>query len=57
MKSTIDILHNAQNVNLIALFAPEHGVRGDKHAGDFISDEVDAQLAYLCFLYTEKHVK
>ncbi len=42
MKSTIDILHNAQNVNLVALFAPEHGVRGDKHAGDFISDEVDA---------------
>lgn len=41
MKSTIDILHDAQNVNLVALFAPEHGVRGDRHAGDFVEDEKD----------------
>ena len=25
MKSTIDILHEAPNVNLVALFGPEHG--------------------------------
>ena len=31
MKSTIDILHEAPNVNLVALFGPEHGVRGDGH--------------------------
>ena len=31
MKSTIDILHEAPNVNLVALFGPEHGVRGDVH--------------------------
>ena len=26
MKSTIDILHEAPNVNLVALYGPEHGV-------------------------------
>ena len=27
MRSTIDILHEAPNVNLVALYGPEHGVR------------------------------
>ena len=42
MKSTIDILHEAPNVNLVALFGPEHGVRGDVHAGDHVTDIKDA---------------
>lgn len=33
LKSTIEILNDAPNVNLVALFAPEHGVRGDIWAG------------------------
>ncbi len=41
MKSTIDILHEAPNVNLVALFGPEHGVRGDAHAGDHVTDAKD----------------
>lgn len=41
MKSTIDILFEASNVNLVALYAPEHGVRGDAHAGDQVDDEKD----------------
>lgn len=41
MKSVIDILHEAPNVKLVALFAPEHGVRGDAHAGDDIKNETD----------------
>ena len=32
LRSTIDILHEAPNVNLVALYGPEHGVRGDVHA-------------------------
>ncbi len=32
--STIDILHAAPGVELVALFGPEHGVRGNAHAGD-----------------------
>ena len=43
MKSTIDILFEAPNVNLVALNAPEHGVRGDAHAGDHVDDERDAR--------------
>ena len=42
LKSTIDILHEAPNVNLVALFGPEHGVRGDVHAGDHVTDIKDA---------------
>ena len=42
MKSTIDVLHEAPNVNLVALYGPEHGVRGDVHAGDKVSDIKDA---------------
>ena len=41
MKSVIDILHEAPNVNLTALFAPEHGVRGDRHAGDYVETVID----------------
>lgn len=42
MKSTIDILHQAPNVDLVALYGPEHGVRGDVHAGDKVDDMKDA---------------
>ncbi|HBX19430.1 MAG TPA: DUF1343 domain-containing protein, partial [Porphyromonadaceae bacterium] len=39
--STIDILHEAPNVQLVALYGPEHGVRGDVHAGDKIETFTD----------------
>ena len=42
LKSTVDILHEAAGVNLVALFGPEHGVRGDVHAGDTVGNSVDA---------------
>ena len=41
LKSTIDILHEAKNVKLVALFGPEHGVRGDVHAGDEFGNMTD----------------
>lgn len=40
--STIDILHEAPNVNLVALYGPEHGVRGDVHAGDKVDNANDS---------------
>lgn len=43
MKSTIDILHEAKNIELVSLFAPEHGVRGDAHAGDNVENIVDTR--------------
>ena len=41
LKSTVDILNEAPGVRLVALYGPEHGVRGNAHAGDAVSDEVD----------------
>lgn len=41
LKSTIDLLHEAKNVQLVALYGPEHGVRGDVHAGDAVTDLTD----------------
>jgi len=41
LKSTIDILNEAKNVKLVALFGPEHGVRGDVHAGDHVDNSND----------------
>ena len=42
MNSTIDILYNAPGVNLVALYGPEHGVRGDVYAGGKVSDSKDS---------------
>ena len=42
LNSTVDILFNAPGVELVALYGPEHGVRGDVYAGDKINDSVDA---------------
>ncbi len=41
LKSTIDILHEAPGVELVALYSPEHGVRGDVHAGDHVDNYTD----------------
>lgn len=40
--STIDILNDSPQVNLVALYAPEHGARGDVYAGGKVSDTVDS---------------
>ena len=42
LNSTIDILYNAPGVDLVALYGPEHGVRGDVYAGGKVSDTIDA---------------
>ncbi|MCX6149917.1 MAG: DUF1343 domain-containing protein [Ignavibacteriales bacterium] len=36
LKSTIDVLFENKDVKLAALYGPEHGVRGDYSAGDFV---------------------
>ena len=41
LNSTVDILFNAPGVELVALYGPEHGVRGDVYAGDKVADTVD----------------
>ena len=41
LRSTIDILMDAPGVELVALFGPEHGVRGDAYAGDHVASGKD----------------
>ena len=41
LNSTVDILFNAPGVELVALYGPEHGVRGDMYAGDKVADSKD----------------
>jgi uncharacterized protein YbbC (DUF1343 family) len=49
LKSTVDILHQAKEVQLVALFGPEHGVRGNFGAGDVIEGNVDDQTGLPVF--------
>ena len=49
LKSTVDILHEAPEVNLVALYGPEHGVRGNVHAGDHVDNEVDSRTGIPMF--------
>jgi uncharacterized protein YbbC (DUF1343 family) len=39
----IDLIAGSKDLKLVALFAPEHGIRGVEAAGASISDEVDAK--------------
>ena len=39
--STIRILHEAESVNLVALFGPEHGIYGNEKANDPVDNQTD----------------
>lgn len=41
-RSSIDVLHRTNGVRLTALFAPEHGIRGQAAAGETIANSVDS---------------
>lgn len=41
LKSTVDIFYESENVNLTALYGPEHGVRGDHAAGEYVDFYID----------------
>ena len=42
-RSGIDLLHASPEVNLVALFGPEHGLRGGIEGGEKIEGGIDAQ--------------
>jgi uncharacterized protein YbbC (DUF1343 family) len=42
LQSTVDILFEAPNVKLVALYGPEHGVRGNAGAGENIGNRTDS---------------
>ncbi|MDT3697295.1 MAG: DUF1343 domain-containing protein [Ignavibacterium sp.] len=57
LKSTIDILFEAEGVSLTALYGPEHGVRGNYTAGehvDFYIDETTKLPVYSLYGKTRK---
>lgn len=42
-ESTVDLLFNAPEVTLAALFGPEHGIRGEAKAGEKVESGVDGK--------------
>lgn len=41
LNSIVDLLHNDPDIELTALFGPEHGVRGDAQAGSYVEFYID----------------
>ncbi|MFC4557584.1 exo-beta-N-acetylmuramidase NamZ domain-containing protein [Virgibacillus kekensis] len=57
LNSSVDVLHNDPDVNLTALYGPEHGVRGSAQAGeyvDFYIDETTGLPVYSLYGQTRK---
>ncbi len=57
LKSTISILH--KRYGLVALFGPEHGVRGDAAAGAYVGDYTDEETGvrvYSLYKNASKHL-
>ena len=57
LKSTIDILNEAPGVELVALYGPEHGVRGEVYAGgkvDTFTDPATGLPVYSIYGSTRK---
>lgn len=42
LRSSVERLHRHPGVNLVALFGPEHGIRGDAQAGSPVASGIDA---------------
>lgn len=57
LKSTIDILFETKECKLVALYGPEHGVRGDFSAGDEIDSYNDKTTGLPVFSLYGKHRK
>lgn len=57
LKSTIDILSEAEGVELVALYSPEHGVRGDIYAGAKVDTYVDKKTGVKVYSLYGKNKK
>ncbi|MFO0813650.1 MAG: DUF1343 domain-containing protein [Gemmatales bacterium] len=53
--STIDILHQASNIKLVALFSPEHGIRGQ--IDEKVKDSIDARTGLPVYSLYGEHRK
>ncbi|MFL5758961.1 MAG: exo-beta-N-acetylmuramidase NamZ domain-containing protein [Thermomicrobiales bacterium] len=43
LRSAVDLLHERASIDLVALFGPEHGVRGDAQAGVMVRAAADSR--------------
>ncbi len=57
LRSTADLFAADPDINLTALFGPEHGIRGAIYAGEKVSDEVDPHTGVQVFSLYGKHRK
>jgi uncharacterized protein YbbC (DUF1343 family) len=57
LRSTADEFFKHPEINLTALFGPEHGIRGAIYAGEKISDEIDPQTKLPVFSLYGQHRK
>jgi uncharacterized protein YbbC (DUF1343 family) len=60
LEQTVDILHHAPGVKLVALFGPEHGVRGDVEGGKEVNGFNDSRTGlpvYSLYGRTRKPMK
>lgn len=56
LRSSVERLHSHPAVNLVALFGPEHGVRGDAQAGNPVASAIDPLTGLPVYsLYGEQH--
>lgn len=56
LRNTIDILFNNPKIQLVALFAPEHGLRGDRAPGEFFNDYVDPVTGTFIYFFKNSHI-
>jgi uncharacterized protein YbbC (DUF1343 family) len=47
--SIIDLFYNNQEINLVALYGPEHGVRGNAQAGEYVPFYIDDKYSIPVF--------
>jgi uncharacterized protein YbbC (DUF1343 family) len=57
LESTIDLLHAAPDVELKALYSPEHGIRGDHAAGDKVGTYTDEKTGLSVYSLYGKNKK
>lgn len=57
LQSTIDLFHNSAEINLVALYGPEHGVRGNAQAGEYVPFYIDEKYSLPVFSLYGQSIK
>lgn len=57
LESSIDVFFNHPEIKLMALFSPEHGIRGAAYAGDLVNDDMDVRTGLRVYSLYGKNKK